>query len=202
MSDGEGDAEKTDMLCSKLRELLPAYDVVIVTDYGHGMISQPAVDLLCSRAKFLAVNTQVNADNKGFNTVSKYHRADYMCVSENEIRLDVRSRRRDLRDIVLETAEKLSCGRILITQGQQGCFCCDNKEGFFKIPAFTSRVVDRIGAGDAVFSITTLCVAREAPMEVVGFIGNTVGAQAVATVGHRSRIEQVPLFKHIESLLK
>lgn len=202
MSDNEGDGAKTEMLCTKLREVLPAYDVVIVADYGHGMLGPEAVELLCGRSRFLAINTQMNADNRGFNTVSKYHNAHYMCVSENEIRLDVRSRRRDIRDIVLEVAGKLSCGHMVITRGQQGCLCYDHEEGFFEVPAFTSRIVDRVGAGDAVFSVTTLCVAQNAPMEVVGFIGNAVGAQAVATVGHRSRVEQVPLFKHIESLLK
>jgi hypothetical protein len=39
-------------------------------------------------------------------------------------------------------------------------------------------------------------------MEVVGFIGNVVGAQAVATVGNRNPIERVGLTRHIEHLLK
>jgi hypothetical protein len=39
-------------------------------------------------------------------------------------------------------------------------------------------------------------------MEVIGFIGNVVGAQAVATVGHRNSIERVSLARHIEHLLK
>jgi bifunctional ADP-heptose synthase (sugar kinase/adenylyltransferase) len=202
MDDGEGNAAQSRALCTKLVEVLPEHDVVIVTDYGHGMLGPEEVDILCNQARFLAVNTQVNAENRGFNTISKYHRADYVSVSENEIRLEARSRRRDLRDIVLEVAEKLSCERILITRGQQGCLCYSKEESFFEIPAFTSRVVDRVGAGDAVLAVTTLCVAQNAPMEVVGFIGNAVGAQAVATVGHRKPIERVPLFKHIESLLK
>jgi hypothetical protein len=39
-------------------------------------------------------------------------------------------------------------------------------------------------------------------MEVVGFIGNVVGAEAVATVGHRHAIERAALCRHIEHLLK
>ena len=41
-----------------------------------------------------------------------------------------------------------------------------------------------------------------APMEVVGFIGNAVGAQAVATVGNRTSVDHVSLVKHVSSLLK
>jgi rfaE bifunctional protein kinase chain/domain/rfaE bifunctional protein nucleotidyltransferase chain/domain len=189
-------------LCTKLRAVLPRYDVVIVTDYGHGMLGPEAIDILCAQAHFLAVNTQVNAANYGFNTVSKYHRADFICISEKEIRLEARSERRDIRDIVSEVAERLSCRCMLITQGQEGCLCYSKGEGFFKVSAFTNRIVDRLGAGDAVLSVTSLCAAQNAPVEVVGFIGNAVGAQAVTTVGHRKSIERVPLLKHIESLMK
>lgn len=202
MNEDEGNAAQSQALCAKLKELLPEYDVVIVTDYGHGMLGPEAVDVLCSEARFLTINTQVNAGNRGFNTIAKYFHADYICVSENEIRLDVRSRRSDLRNIVLEVAEKVSCERILITRGHSGCLCYSKDMGFFWIPAFTSHVVDRVGAGDAVFAVTALCAVQNAPIEVVGFIGNAVGAQAVATVGHRKPVERVPLFKYIESLLK
>lgn len=202
MNDGEDNAYHSQALSNKLREVLPQYDVVIVTDYGHGMLGPEAIEVLSSKAQFLAVNTQINAGNRGFNTVSRYHRADYVCVSENEIRLETRSRHRDLRDIVMEVGEKLSCGRIVITRGQQGCLCYGKEEGFYEVPAFAVRVVDRIGAGDAVLSVTALCVAQKAPIEIVGLIGNAVGAQTVATVGNRTAIERVALSKHIESLLK
>jgi rfaE bifunctional protein kinase chain/domain/rfaE bifunctional protein nucleotidyltransferase chain/domain len=202
MDDGEGTAARSEKLCATLREMLPAYDVVIVTDYGHGMFSQEVVDILCNQARFLAVNTQANAGNLGFNTISKYHRADYICISERELRLDVRSQRATLHGIVQKVAERLSCQRATITRGREGCLSYSQEEGFFEIPAFTSRIVDRVGAGDAVFAVTSLCVAQQAPMEIVGFIGNAVGAQSVVTVGHRKPIEREPLLGCIESLLK
>ena len=200
---GNGDAKPSEAsLTAKLEELLPQYDVVIVTDYGHGMLGPEAVEMLCKEAKFLAVNTQMNAGNRGFNTVSKYSRADYICVSENEMRLEARTHLRDLRDVVLEIAEKLSCRRITVTRGQEGCLCYSEDEGFFEVPAFASHVVDRLGAGDTVLSVTALCVAQSAPMEIVGLIANAAGAEAVATVGHRTAIQRVSLLRHIESLLK
>lgn len=201
MNGGE-DTSQPQTLCAQLEKMLPTYDVVIVTDFGHGMLGPEAVDILCEQSRFLAVNTQMNADNHGFNTVSKYHRADYVCVSENEIRLEVRNRRKDIRSIVLEVAKKLSCDRIMITRGSQGALCYSKEEGFFELPALANHIVDRVGAGDAVLSVTSLCVAQNAPMEIVGLIGNAVGAQAVVTVGNQRSIERVPLFKFIQSALK
>lgn len=202
MDEGEYKPGEQAALLRKLEKSLPNVDMVIVMDYGHGMLGPEAVELLCRQAPFLAVNTQANAGNQGFNTVSKYRRADFICVSEYEIRLEARSRVRDLREIVLEVAEKLSCQRIVITRGEGGCLCYSRVEGFVEVPAFAVRVVDRIGAGDAVFAVAALSSAQGAPIEVVGLTGNAAGAEAVATVGHRSSIQQVPFFRHIESLLK
>jgi len=189
-------------LCAVLRDQLPRHDVVIVVDFGHGMLSREAIDVLCSQARFLALNVQANAGNMGYHTVSAYARANYISVAENEIRLEARDRRGNLRPMVLNVSEKLGCGRVSVTRGKYGCLCYSADEGFFEVPAFAGQVVDRIGAGDAFLSLTALCVAQNAPTEVVGFIGNAVGAQAVATVGHRKSIERVRLSRQIESLLK
>ena len=202
MGDGDSKPAENEILCNRLHELLPQYDVVVVADYGHGMLGAEAVDILCREARFLAVNTQANAGNLGFNTVSKYPRADFLCVSEREIRLDARSPSRDLRGIVTEVAEKLSCTRILITRGETGCLCYSKDEGFVELPALATHVVDRIGAGDAVFSAASVCAAQEAPIETVGFLGSLAGAQAVATIGHRSTLDRVSLIREMETLLK
>lgn len=188
--------------CSHLSEILPQYDLVIVTDYGHGMFTPEVIEVLCNQAKFLAINTQTNAANRGFNTVSKYSRADYICVSEAEMRLEVRNRRRDLKEIVLEVSKRMHCERMLITRGSQGSLMYHEKDGFFEAPALTSQVIDRVGSGDSVLAITSPCVAQGMPNDVVSFIGNAVGALAVGTVGHRGFIKHEALRHYIQTLLK
>ena len=202
MGESEVDEEAQAALCARLEKILPDFDLVIVADYGHGMIGPEAVRVLAEKARFLAVNTQVNAGNHGFNTVSKYPRADFVSVSEKEIRLEVRDRRADLKRIVSDVSRRLSVDRVLITQGEKGCLCYDGQEGFFEAPALASRVVDRIGAGDAVFAVTALLAAQSAPAEIIGLVGNAVGAQAVRTVANREPIDRLALVKHIDSLLK
>jgi cytidyltransferase-like protein len=188
-------------LYARLAAALPRYDAVVVTDYGHGMITPEIIELLCSQDRFLAINTQTNAANQGFNTVSKYRRADYVCLSEKELRLEARNRSKDLRLIMAETAERLSCRRMLITRGREGCLCYHPGQGFVAVPPFTNRVVDRIGAGDALLAVSALCAAQDAPMELIGFVGNAVGAQAVEIVGNRSVISRDALAGHVDALM-
>jgi len=202
ITDKESHEAGSRQLCSKLEELLPRYDLVLALDYGHGMLDSRAVRVLVDKARFLSVNTQVNAHNRGFNTISKYPRADYICISEDEIRHDCRSRQQDLRQITQHVAERLACRRATITRGRQGCLCYDRDHGFFESPAMTSHIVDRVGAGDVVFAVTSLWAAQNAPMEVIGFTANIVGAHAVGMVANQRTIERIPLMKHIETILK
>jgi rfaE bifunctional protein nucleotidyltransferase chain/domain len=88
MNDDPLKPAEDEQLCKALSQMVNEYDLVISADFGHGLITPRAVDLLCSKANFLAVNTQVNAANLAFHAVSKYPRADYVCIHEGEIRMD------------------------------------------------------------------------------------------------------------------
>lgn len=195
-------AADEETLYQALAGQIAEYDVVIVADFGHGMVTDRTIELLTREARFLAINVQSNAGNMGYHTLSRYRRADYVSVNENEIRLEARDRRGDLRPMMTEIAERLGGARIAVTQGKRGCLCYSKEEGFVEVPALASQVVDRVGAGDAFLAITAPCVAQGAPMEVVGFIGNAVGAQAVGAIGNERSVERVALFRQIECLLK
>lgn len=202
INDGPLDSADNQALYRVLEKELYHYDAVIVMDFGHGMLTKDTINLICQKSRFLAVNAQSNAGNIGYQSIAKYPKADYVCMAENEIRLESRDRRGDLKKMILDLAKKIDCKRITVTRGKKGCIAYSKEEGFFEIPAFAGQVLDRMGAGDSFLSLTAVCVAQNVPTEVVGFIGNVVGAQAVATIGHRKSIERAPLYKHIESLLK
>jgi rfaE bifunctional protein kinase chain/domain/rfaE bifunctional protein nucleotidyltransferase chain/domain len=200
--DGQAAERKSADLCAALEKIVQDADLVVVADYGHGMITSSAVDILCEQARCLAVNVQVNAGNHGFNTVSKYRRADFISLSEREIRLETRDPAGDLKKIIERVSTELHCRQLLVTRGAKGSLCYGQEQGFFETPGFALKTVDRVGAGDAVFAIGSLCAALGAPIEIVGFIGNAVGSEAVAIVGNQHFIERAPLLKHIEALLK
>jgi rfaE bifunctional protein kinase chain/domain/rfaE bifunctional protein nucleotidyltransferase chain/domain len=194
--------QKSTELCAVLEKAAPEADVVIAADYGHGMIGPDASEVLCGSAPCLAVNAQVNAGNHGFNTVSKYRRADFISLSEKEIRLETRNPTGELRGLVRRVASDLQCRQLLVTRGAKGSLCYGRDEGFFETPGFALRTVDRVGAGDAVFAIGSVCAALGAPIDMIGFIGNAVGSEAVGIVGNQRFIERAALLKHIEALLK
>lgn len=184
-----------------LRSVLPDYDVVISLDYLHGLVSAETIGILTTQAKFLAVNTQTNAGNVGYNPVTRYPRADFMCIDEPEMRLAALDRYSPVESLLVRLAERLSCRKAIGTRGHRGCLTYESDRGLVPIPVLSRKVVDAVGAGDAFLAITAPCVATGLPMELVGFIGNVVGSQAVMIVGNRSAVEPAPVHQAIHSLL-
>lgn len=194
--------DEENILCNILKEQLPEYNVVIVADYDHGLLTPKVIDLLTNKSRFLAVNTQINAANMGFHTISKYAHADYVCIHEGEIRLDRRSRKGDLKDLICVLASRMGDPSIMITRGSHGSLFYRKDEGFTACPAFAVKVVDRVGAGDAVLALTSVMSADSVPADVINFVGNLVGADAVSIVGNKRAIDRVALMKSITSLMK
>ena len=190
--------EMLDYLDSHLKD----FDMVLVTDFGHGLITPKIVKTISKKSNFLAVNVQTNSANIGFNIITKFPHADYVCIDSSEIRLACHDKFSNLEKLILKVSRELKCGKVIITQGHKGSLAYCEKDGFSEIPIFSKEVVDRIGAGDAYFSVTSPCVFKGSPMEAVGFIGNAVGAMKVLIVGNRSSVEPAPLFKYITTLLK
>jgi rfaE bifunctional protein nucleotidyltransferase chain/domain len=202
MNDAPLDQVADAELCQRLEKMLQEYDLVVVADYGHGMLSPNAVDVLCKGARFLAVNTQSNAGNHGFNMISRYSRADYVCLAQREVALETRNQQLTGEEMAEHVAAKLDCPRVMITRGSHGTLFYTAPDRFDRVPALATRVVDRVGAGDAVLCVTALCAAMDAPPEVTAFLGNVVGAEAVAILGNQRSIERTPTFRHVECLLK
>jgi rfaE bifunctional protein kinase chain/domain/rfaE bifunctional protein nucleotidyltransferase chain/domain len=195
-------AESEEAVLREMDQLVGQYDLVIVADYGHGLMSDRAVQLVCDKSKYLAVNTQANAGNRGFNTISKYARANFVSLGEPEVRLDARRAAGDLNELTEKLAHRIGTRQLLVTRGSTGCLIHHHEQGLFEVPAFAIRVVDRVGAGDAVLALTSPCAAIGVPPRALGFIANVVGAEACTIMGHRSFLEPTSLFRHITSLMK
>ncbi|HEX3869087.1 MAG TPA: PfkB family carbohydrate kinase [Pirellulales bacterium] len=201
LSDEALSASEENDLCAVLEQALPKADVAVVADFGHGLVTDPMIDLLSRESKYLCVNTQLNAANVGYHTISKYPKADYISIHEGELRLDARCRKGELRGLISNLAERLQAKMVMVTRGKHGSLLFDSASGFHVSPAFATKIVDRIGAGDAVFSMTSLCAARGVPPALVNFLGNLVGAQAVSVVGNREPVDRRRLAQTIDNLL-
>ena len=192
-----------DAACTWLEANLEDFDVVIVPDFGNGFISRNMIEVLCRKARFLAVNTQLNSGNRGHHVVSRYPRADFASINEPELRLAAHNRL-DPIELVAETiGQTIKSGHIAVTRGTEGVMFKDRKLGVTHyVPALSTKVLDRVGAGDAFLALAGLCLGGGVPSEVTAYVGSVSAALDVQIVGNRESVNSIGLFKYITTLLK
>lgn len=183
-------------------DALSEYDMILVADFGHGAISQDMRDKLCAQDKFLAVNTQANSGNRGFHTITKYKRADFVSIAEHELRLEMRDTKGKVRGMIDHLVPKLSCDNFIVTRGKRGSLIRSHNSSFVEVPAFAKRIVDRIGAGDTFLSLASMAAKLQAPPELICFIGNLAGGLAVEIIGNEKAIDRDGMSQFAASLLR
>ncbi|OGT36642.1 MAG: hypothetical protein A3F11_11560 [Gammaproteobacteria bacterium RIFCSPHIGHO2_12_FULL_37_14] len=202
ISDDFLENDQRDEFMGHLDRLLKDYDLVITADYGHGLLDDKSIGYLTKNAKFLAVNTQANAGNNGFNFISKYDRADYVVIASRELQLNFRQKHLSLHEQMKRLMQEHDYQCAMVTSGKSGADICKKGETIVNVPAFTTNIVDRIGAGDAVLSISSLFAYQNSPSDLIAFIGNIAGTQAVNIMGNKNAIARVGFLKNIQHLLK
>jgi cytidyltransferase-like protein len=177
-------------------------DVVVVADFGQGFLGQGSIEAITRGARFVAVNAQTNAINHGYNVVTRWPRADYVCIDAEEARLAFGDRAAPLTDAIDDLAARLGTRLFTVTRSHEGSMVRNADGDVVTIPSFTREVVDTIGAGDAFLAVTAPCAAAGAEPDLLGFVGNAVGALAVRIVGNKESVDPTTLYKFISTLLK
>jgi rfaE bifunctional protein kinase chain/domain/rfaE bifunctional protein nucleotidyltransferase chain/domain len=202
ISDTESSFEDETSLVAELDHILPNVDLVVVADYGHGLITDKIISKLVEANILLAVNTQSNAGNRGFNTISKYSKVDYISLNGSEVGLELRRKHTSMDTLVSKLRIQSDAKRVVVTEGAKGLSICDEDNEVEHIPAFAHQVKDRVGAGDALFATTSLLSAVGAPKDITGFYGNLAGAAVISELGNRKSVSAVDLSRHVVALLK
>ena len=188
-------------LISFLEQELPNYDLVVVGDFGHGFINENIVRVLEGKARYLAVNSQTNSANLGFNYVTKYNVPSFMAMDGTELRYAVGDQFSDYDKLMHQLHHQKGFKKFLVTMGKDGVIYF-NKGVLTSGPSLVSKVTDVVGAGDAVFSITALFTQMEVQDELLTFIANCVGGIKVNIMGNKESITKEMLLSFIEKKFK
>lgn len=158
---------------------LEGFDVVMVSDFGHGFISNAMaikiVEEVIGTEAFFAVQCQTNNDNYGFNLIDKYPSASYYNMNKMEAELFLREQPDGVKNLIETLANRLTCHYFSVTMGDQGALLYGEKS-FSSCPSLSNKVVDTIGCGDGLFALTTLALAVGMDKDIALFIGSLASA--------------------------
>lgn len=177
-------------------------DILFISDHGLGFIDNNIAKSVSESNTFVSLNIQCNPENSGINSIKKYKKANHCCLSGHEFELEIGTRKEKINNPLKELNKYINCDNFTITDGKKGTRHFSEGKNRIKAPAIANKVLDRVGAVDVVFAMSSLLVSIGAPLEVVGFYSNLASAIHVAEIGNTNTINKEKILRFTTSLLK
>jgi rfaE bifunctional protein nucleotidyltransferase chain/domain len=194
--------ETQEALSQKIADHIRDFDLVVVADFGHGLMQRQQRALVQDQAPFMSLNCQTNSNNHGFNIISRqYEHADAFTLDEQELLLSCARRPIEFPLELDNLRRSFSAQYGWLTRGAvETIGLRDGDKPSLCLP-FETAVIDTVGAGDAFFSVASLAAVRQLPIDLATFLGQLAGAQAVKLIGNERPISKQVLLKSGMSLL-
>lgn len=172
-----------DKLNAYIEKIVPSVNVVLISDYGKGLVSKALVGNIVQAAK--KYRKMTIADPKGLD-FSKYAGIHLLTPNSREASLASGIEISDEKTLFEAGAKILkttSIKNLLITCGKDGMVLFCPKEKPFKISAQARQVYDVSGAGDTVLAVLGLAVASGYSLKESAALANTAAGIVVGKVG-------------------
>ncbi len=179
------------------------FDLIIVSDYGHGFISETSARKISKAKKFVALNAQINASNIGYHSLQNYKNIDATIINETEVRHEMRNKNEDIKSLSLKLQKKIKTKNLIVTRGNNGAIIFNNKDkNIIECPAFANKVVDKVGAGDSMLAILSMLIKVGTPNDLALLLGSFAGVYSVETMGNSYSLNKKIFLRHLEFALK
>jgi D-beta-D-heptose 7-phosphate kinase / D-beta-D-heptose 1-phosphate adenosyltransferase len=159
------------------------FDVIVVSDYLKGVLTQAVLTAVCQTGKTLGIPVVV--DPKG-DDYAKYRGATLLTPNRKEAEIASGVAIGDLES--LESAAGtllagLDLDALLITRSEAGMSLFQAKEDAVHIPTVAREVFDVTGAGDTVISVLSLGLACGITLAESAWLANVAAGIAVGKLG-------------------
>ena len=178
------------------------HDLVIISDYGHGLITTKVAQHISKSKNFISLNAQINAANIGTHSIRKYQDIDCLIINANELCHEMRQRDGELEALAKQLKELINSDFISVTKGKEGAFLLNGNKSSIDCPGFATEVVDKIGSGDALLALLSVCLYSKINGDLALFIASLAAAQSVETIGNSIPVNKIKLLKTMSHFLK
>jgi D-beta-D-heptose 7-phosphate kinase/D-beta-D-heptose 1-phosphate adenosyltransferase len=164
---------------------VPMADVVVLSDYAKGFLSQHVAQQIISRAHMAGVQVVVDPRPQHCDF---YRGCDYVTPNWRESRgllglLDAEPTSEAVRSVARQLAAKL-VSHVVLTLGPHGIsFCSRNGAEQFEMPTLAKEVFDVSGAGDTVVGTFALALASGATHALAVTLANRAASVVVGKFG-------------------
>ena len=152
-------------------------DAVIFSDFRHGIFNKTSIPILIYSIKkdvFKVADSQVATR---WGNITDFKNFDLLTPNEKEARFSLADQDSSISELTRRLIEKTKMNNLILKLGERGVFASGKKYiSGFSIPAFTSKVIDAVGAGDALLAYATLSMLATKSIFIASILGSVAAA--------------------------
>jgi rfaE bifunctional protein kinase chain/domain len=188
---------------ASIKKNINRYDIILVGDYGHGIITEKIRKLILKNSDKVFLNTQINSFNRGYHTVFKYKKVNTLVINEYELRYELRDKHTEISKLAKILSKKISAKNIIVTRGIYGSVLINRKNNLvISCPAFYQNNIDTVGAGDTFFGICGMAIGSKVDNKISMLLGAISAGLAVEQIGNKFYYNFQTLKKHLTHIFK
>jgi rfaE bifunctional protein kinase chain/domain/rfaE bifunctional protein nucleotidyltransferase chain/domain len=155
-------------------------DVVVFSDFRHGIFNKVTIPQLTAAIPSDALRVADSQVANRWGNILEFQDFDLITPNEREARFALGDQDSTVRPLALDLYKKAGCKLLILKLGERGMITyrapSPEVRSFFTVDSFADKVVDAVGAGDALLSYATLSLVATKS----NVIGSVLGALAAA----------------------
>jgi D-beta-D-heptose 7-phosphate kinase/D-beta-D-heptose 1-phosphate adenosyltransferase len=183
------------VLLHQLKESIHLYDVILLSDYGKGLLSTTLTQSIIKLAKSYDIPILVDPKGENYN---KYTGATLLTPNKKEALLALKipiDSQENLSTALYTFKKRYQLKYALITLSEEGIALLDKKVEI--IPTVAKEVFDVTGAGDTVIASLSVAIASGLSIQEACQFSNQAAAVVVAKVGSATTtLHEISLYTH------
>ena len=189
----------------KIIQLLSKYkkksNKFIISDYGHGLITEKIAKFISKNKFNYNLNAQINSANRGYHGLFKFKNAETIVINSSELRYEFKDRFTKIETLMKLLKNKLNAKTVVVTRGSKGAIVLNNKKLIY-CPAFAKNTTDKVGAGDALLTIFSLCKFVKMNDDLAIFVSSISAANQTRILNNEKFLDKKELLKTVSHILK
>lgn len=152
-------------------------DALVFCDFRHGIFNKTTIPSLIKSIPIDAFKVADSQVASRWGNILDFQNFDLITPNEREARFALGDQDSVIRPLALELHKKSYCKTLILKCGDRGIITYRSNSdvdyrAFFSIESFADRVVDAVGAGDALLSYATLSMVATGNEVIASILGN------------------------------
>jgi rfaE bifunctional protein kinase chain/domain len=156
-------------------------DAVVFSDFRHGIFNRrtipPLIDAIPA-GRFKVADSQVASR---WGNITEFQGFDLITPNEREARFALGDQDSGIRPLASALYDAAHCKTLILKLGERGVLTCrsadhESLDSFVVIDSFVDRVVDAVGAGDALLAYATLAKVATGSDAIATILGSMAAA--------------------------